>query len=116
MISKESYVHPKTNLRTVRGLFSVFAKKNELIKLDSKFIDKTYRRFHDNELNSNISIYHSNYDDPYIVEGHPLAEVVIHFAPNDKILDFKVKFCFGDTKIRVFALNKELELSYHDES
>lgn len=123
-----SYVHPNTNRRTVRNLFSAFIKKNDPIELEAP-IEKEYRRFSKDEKTSKISLYFSEEDDPYVIqEGQqPLASVKIEFPAEYDGLKFIVQFYFGDTKLRAkvnyrskkggdsereFPL-EELELEYH---
>ena len=59
-----------------------------------------------------IKIYCSKQTDPYVVDGEPLAELPIYFKRNYQDLKFKVKYYFGNTRIRVFAMNEELQLNY----
>ena len=78
-------------------------------------ISRKYRRFHKNEKKCNISIYYSNEADPIVVDGKPLAAVTIEFDDDDDKLPFMVDFEFGDTQIRAFCKEKQLELKYQED-
>lgn len=95
------YVHPNTNRRTVRNLFSAFIKKNDPIELEQP-IEKEYRRFSRDETSSKISLYFSDDIDPYVIEEgqQPLASVKITFPAEYQGLKFIVQFFFGDTKLK----------------
>ena len=100
-LEENVYVHPNTNKRTIRNLFSPFIKKNESVDLNQA-IEKQYRRFHKNEATSKISLFFSDEEDPYIIEKgqEALASVTITFPKEYDGLKFMVQFFFGDTKLR----------------
>ena len=107
-LPKNGYIHPNTNKRTIRNLFSAFVKRNGPVQLEEA-IEKEYRRFHKNEKTSKISIYYSNDDDPYVIkeDQKPLASVTITFPDQYEGLKFTVQFFFGDTRIRAKVVYKD---------
>jgi len=123
-LETHTYLHQNTKKRIVRNLFASFIKKNCSVDLDQA-IEKTYRRFHRNEKQAKISIYHSADEDPYYIKDaqKALASVTIEFPPNYHGLSFVVQFFFGDTMIRAKVmypqseqqlLIKDLNLEFHD--
>eukprot|EP01084_Bolivina_argentea_P271785 462538_1 len=106
-----NYLNTHVTNKTVSGLFSKFVSKNTLVKA-GEYIEKTYSRGSLTETKKIIKIYSSDLRDPYVVLGEPLAELAIHFKRNYNDLKFKIKLNFGTTKIRVFAMNEEIEVNY----
>eukprot|EP01084_Bolivina_argentea_P239280 402216_1 len=114
-LDRYGYVHPTTKQKHVANLFSAFVHKNDVAPVN-KPVTRTYRRFHSTEKTCRISIYRSKEKYPYIVKGNPMGFITVTFPYQYQELEFKIHFYFGDTTIKVFALNEQIQIQYFEDS
>jgi len=103
------------------NVFSIFAKRNQCIRMDAKPIKNDYSRLHRGQKSCCFKIYSTDNENPLVVD-HTCRQIIsleIEFPANNDDLDCSCEFDFSDTVIRVFAYpasrpnaRKEVTLNY----
>eukprot|EP01083_Nonionella_stella_P017226 48155_1 len=104
-LEQNRYIHPRSKKRMIRNLFSVFIRKNDIIRYGEPF-KKMLRRFHEKERRYRLRIYASNKIDPYVkdLDVVELGHFDVSFPLSYKKLQFGIEIFFSDPKITANVL------------
>eukprot|EP01083_Nonionella_stella_P017227 48157_1 len=104
-LEQNRYIHQRSKKRMIRNLFSVFIRKNDIIRYGEPF-KKILRRFHKKERRYRLRIYASNKIDPYVkdLDVVELGHFDVSFPLSYKKLQFGIEIFFSDPKITANVL------------